>query len=75
VPALTAEGTSADRLLGEVLNELGQVFWYADRMDLAADAYGEAIRSGGMKHLGKWLAARMGTASLLRRVKGYATNN
>lgn len=73
-PALIAEGTSADRSLGEVLNELGQVFWYADRMDLAADALGEAIRSGSVKHLGKWLAARTGTASFLRRVKGYAAS-
>lgn len=73
-PASRAEQTSADRLLGEVFNELGLVFWYADRMDLAADALGDALRSGAMKHLGKWLAARTGTASLLRRVKGYATD-
>lgn len=73
-PALRAEQMSADRLLGEVFNELGQVFWYADRMELAADALGDAVRSGNVKHLGKWLAARTGTASMLRRVKRYATD-
>jgi len=71
--AAKAEQTSADVLLGEVFSELGLVFWYADRMDLAAAALGDAIRAGTVKHVAKWLAARTGTASLLRRFKqGYA---
>jgi hypothetical protein len=63
------EGTSPDALLGEVFNELGLVFWYADRTDLAAAAFGDAIRSGAARHLAKWLAARTGTATFLRRIK------
>ena len=69
VAAARAEGTSAEALLSQALNELGQVFWYADRMDLAAAAFGDAIRLGSVKYLAKWLAARTGSASLLRRIK------
>jgi len=73
--AVGSEGTSVDGLLGDVFNELGLVFWYADRMDLAAGAFGDAIRSGAVRNLVKWLAARTGTASLLRRIKQvYATH-
>lgn len=64
-----AEGSSPDALLGQVFNELGLVFWYADRMGLAASAFGDAIRCGAAQHFSKWLAVRTGTATLLRRIK------
>lgn len=67
--ALRAEGERPKALLAEVFGELGNIFWYADRMDLAAVAFGDAIRFGEMKHLAKWGAARTGTASWLRRIK------
>lgn len=67
--AVSAEGGEFEALLGEVFNELGEVFWYGDRMDLATAAFGDAIRLGAAKHLPKWLAARTGTASVLRRIK------
>ena len=56
-------------LLGEVFNELGDVFWYADRHESAAAAYGEALRYGDLKQFAKWAVSRSGTATFMRRVK------
>lgn len=67
--AVRSEGENPDVLFARVFGELGDVFWYADKMDLAAAAYGDAIRSGAVRHLAKWAAARTGTAGLLRSAK------
>lgn len=67
--AVRAEGVRPKALLREVFSELANVFWYADKMDLAADTFGIAIRLGETKYLLKWGAAATGTSSLLRRIK------
>lgn len=72
--AVNAENESARTLLGTVFAELGDIFWYADKMKPATHAYSYAIRYGNYKVLPKWMAASLDAAELVRFFKNKIIN-